>query len=156
MNIFFYKFDSKQIGTLGIAEEEENGKICRVCFGNSNSFNYTIKETPLLKKAAAQLREYFGGKRTEFDLPLFYNGTEFQRKVWQALIEIPFGETRSYKEIAEAVGSPRACRAVGMANHRNPLAIFIPCHRVVEHNGGLGGYAGGLEMKQYLLDLETL
>ena len=140
------------IGTLGIAES--GGAISRIGFGKENPHNYTEKETPLIKKAASQLDEYFAKKRIEFDLPLNYPGTDFQRSVWEALLAIPYGETRSYKDIAESVSSPRACRAVGMANHRNPLAIFIPCHRVVEHSGGLGGYAGGLDTKRYLLELE--
>jgi methylated-DNA-[protein]-cysteine S-methyltransferase len=149
MYIYFYDFP---IETLGIAESEN--AISRIYFGKENLHGCTIKETPLIKKAAAQLNEYFAGKRKTFDLPFKLNGTEFQRSVWNALLTIPYGETRSYKEIAEYIGNPRACRAVGMANHRNPLAIIIPCHRVVEHGGGLGGYAGGLDVKRYLLDLE--
>jgi methylated-DNA-[protein]-cysteine S-methyltransferase len=149
MYIYFHDFP---IGILGIAESDN--AISRIYFGNKNLHGYTIKETPLIKKAAAQLNEYFAGKRKVFDLPLKLNGTDFQRRVWNALLAIPYGETRSYKEIAEHIGNPRACRAVGMANHRNPLAIIVPCHRVVEHVGGLGGYAGGLDVKRYLLDLE--
>jgi methylated-DNA-[protein]-cysteine S-methyltransferase len=149
MYIYFYKYP---IGTLGIAES--GNAICRICFGKDTFSGYTVKETPLINKTAGQFNEYFAGKRTEFDLPLEYDGTDFQRSVWNALLAIPFGETQSYKEVAESVGSPRACRAVGMANHRNPLAVIVPCHRVVEHGGGLGGYAGGLDAKRYLLDLE--
>jgi methylated-DNA-[protein]-cysteine S-methyltransferase len=152
MYIYFYDFPHTALGTLGIAESEN--AISRICFGKDNLHGCAIKETPLLKKAAAQLNEYFVGKRKTFDLPLELNGTYFQRSAWNALLAIPYGETRSYKEIAEYIGNPRACRAVGMANHRNPLAIIVPCHRVVEHGGGLGGYAGGLDVKRYLLDLE--
>jgi methylated-DNA-[protein]-cysteine S-methyltransferase len=150
--MYIYFYDSP-IGTLGIAEYEN--AISRVCFGKETPAGYTINETPLISKAVAQLSEYFAGKRKAFDLPLKFNGTEFQRWVWNALLAIPYGETRSYKEIAEYIGNPRACRAVGMANHRNPLAIIVPCHRVVEHGGGLGGYAGGLDVKRCLLGLEN-
>ena len=108
-----------------------------------------------LKDAELQLREYFAGKRTAFDLPLSPAGTPFQRKVWAALLEIPYGEVRTYQQIAAAVGSPRACRAVGGANGANPIPILIPCHRVVPKGGGLGGYAYGADKKQYLLTLEA-
>jgi methylated-DNA-[protein]-cysteine S-methyltransferase len=101
-----------------------------------------------------QLAEYFAGDRDSFDLPLEPEGTEFQRAVWNALGEIPFGETRSYGEIAVAVGRPKAARAVGMANNRNPIAVIVPCHRVIGAGGALVGYAGGLERKTWLLDHE--
>ena len=103
-----------------------------------------------------QLDEYFAGTRTVFDFPCAPQGTPFQQKVWAALCEIPYGETRSYKQIAEAVGKPKACRAVGMANNRNPIIIVIPCHRVIGANGALTGYGGGLEMKRALLELEKV
>ena len=109
---------------------------------------------PLLRKAAAQLREYFIGARRAFTLPLAPVGTEFQQRVWEALRTIPCGETRTYKQIAEQIGRNRAYRAVGMANNRNPIAILIPCHRVIGHDGRLTGYAGGLGIKERLLDLE--
>ena len=108
----------------------------------------------LLKKAAKQLTEYFAGKRREFDLPLDFTGTGFQKKVWAALLTIPYGETRSYGEIAKQIGNPKACRAVGMANNRNPIAIICPCHRVIGADGSLVGFGGGLPAKQFLLDLE--
>jgi len=101
-----------------------------------------------------QFREYFQGKRTEFDLRLHPKGTPFQKAVWQALLEIPYGETRSYGDIARAVGRPTAVRAVGLANGRNPLPIVVPCHRVIGADGALTGYGGGLARKQKLLDLE--
>lgn len=110
--------------------------------------------TPLLLRAAEQIGEYFAGSRQSFDLPLDLRGTPFQIAVWQALGKIPYGETRSYAEIARAVGSPTACRAVGMANHRNPIPIVIPCHRVVGSDGSLVGYGGGLRIKRLLLALE--
>ena len=112
------------------------------------------RETPLLIKAAGQLREYFDGKRKSFDLPLSYHGTPFQMEDWEALLTIPYGETRSYKQIAEQIGRPRAYRAVGMANHRNPISIIVPCHRVIGHNGSLVGYGGGLAHKAFLLRFE--
>lgn len=110
--------------------------------------------TELTDLAAQQLAEYFEGKRTAFDLPLSPVGTPFQMAVWQALLEIPYGETRSYGEIAAAIGNPKASRAVGMACNRNPIWIVIPCHRVVGSNRALTGYAGGLDMKRVLLELE--
>lgn len=107
-----------------------------------------------LEAAEAQLREYFAGRRTAFDLPFDLRGTSFQRQVWNELRNIPYGATWSYRELAERVGRPAAVRAVGSANGRNPACIFIPCHRVVRTGGELGGYAGGLERKAFLLDLE--
>jgi len=101
-----------------------------------------------------QLSEYFEGKRTHFDFPLDFQGTPFQMSVWRALIDIPFGQTRSYGDIAKSVGKPGAARAVGMANHENPIAIVVPCHRVVGSDGSLTGYAGGLHLKQHLLSIE--
>lgn len=149
-NIFYYKFP---IGTVRIAEE--NGSICNISFGNESEFSNSVNEkTPLIEKAAAQLTEYFDGKRVEFDLPLALHGTNFQMSVWKALQTIPFGETRSYKEIATMVGNSKASRAIGLANHNNPIAIIVPCHRVVGQNGSLTGYAGGLPIKEYLLNLE--
>jgi methylated-DNA-[protein]-cysteine S-methyltransferase len=107
-----------------------------------------------LADAVAQLEEYFAGKRTEFDLPLKLAGTPFQRQVWLALAEIPYGNTVSYAELAAMVGRPRAFRAVGQANRSNPVPIVLPCHRVVASRGGIGGYGGGLDMKRHLLALE--
>jgi len=109
---------------------------------------------PVLVETERQLREYFAGKRRTFDLPLDFAGTEFQQKVWQALLAIPFGETRSYRQIATEIGSAKAIRAVGAANGRNPISIIAPCHRVVGSAGDLRGFAGGLERKAYLLRLE--
>jgi methylated-DNA-[protein]-cysteine S-methyltransferase len=109
---------------------------------------------PPLPETGTQLAEYAGGDRRSFALPLAPRGTEFERRVWQTLTEIPYGETRSYAEIAAAIGSPAACRAVGRANGRNPIAIVIPCHRVIGSDGSLTGYGGGLDLKRFLLDLE--
>lgn len=110
--------------------------------------------TSVLRGAAAQLAEYFKGTRREFDLPLEYPGTPFQESVWNALRAIPYGETRSYLDIAVAVGNPKACRAVGAANGKNPIALIIPCHRVIGSNGSLTGFGGGLDVKDRLLALE--
>ena len=107
-----------------------------------------------LAEAEKQLAEYFAGSRRVFDLPLSPKGSEFQKRVWKALCDIPYGETRSYQEIAEAVGNAKAARAVGLANNRNPIVILIPCHRVIGKSGKLTGYAGGLDRKQFLLKLE--
>ncbi len=108
-------------------------------------------EHAVLLRTERQLKEYFAGTRTAFDLDLEFAGTEFQNKVWSALLEIPFGETRSYAEIASAIGNPGAARAVGAANRRNPISIVAPCHRVVGSNGDLTGFAGGLGVKRFLL-----
>ena len=110
---------------------------------------------PILLETQKQLNEYFVGQRQVFDLPLDFEGTEFQQKVWQALLTIPFGETRSYKQIAEQIGNVKAVRAVGAANGKNPISIIAPCHRVVGANGKLVGFAGGLENKDVLLKLES-
>ena len=116
----------------------------------------SLRETdhPLLKDTEKQLREYFAGNRKVFDLPLDPQGTEFQKLVWQALRDIPFGATRSYGEIARVIGRPKAARAVGMANHVNPIVIVVPCHRVIGADGRLTGYGGGLDKKEYLLKHE--
>lgn len=109
---------------------------------------------PVLCRTEMQLTEYFAGTRTDFSIPLDLKGTDFQRRVWQALLTIPFGETRSYAQIARQIGSPKAFRAMGAANGRNPVSIIIPCHRAIGSDGTLHGFAGGLEAKRYLLALE--
>jgi methylated-DNA-[protein]-cysteine S-methyltransferase len=111
------------------------------------------EESPVLKEAATQLEEYFAGERTDFDVPLELDGTDFQREVWSELTRIPYGETISYGELARRVGRPRGPRAVGQANGQNPIAIIVPCHRVVASNG-IGGYGGGFTCKRALLALE--
>ncbi|MBC3412321.1 MULTISPECIES: methylated-DNA--[protein]-cysteine S-methyltransferase [Pseudomonas] len=111
-------------------------------------------DNAVLRETARQLGEYFAGQRRTFDLPLDFVGTEFQRQVWAALLAIPFGETRSYRDIAQRIGNPQAVRAVGAANGRNPISIIAPCHRVIGASGSLTGFAGGLPAKQYLLALE--
>jgi methylated-DNA-[protein]-cysteine S-methyltransferase len=111
-------------------------------------------KNPITEEAARQLTAYFNKTLMEFDLPLEAKGTQFQHKVWQALLQIPYGETASYLDIANAIGNPKAVRAVGMANGRNPIAIVVPCHRIIGSNKALTGYAGGLPRKQFLLNLE--
>ena len=111
-------------------------------------------DNPVLLETERQLTEYFAGQRDRFELELEFTGTDFQKQVWRALLTIPFGETRSYSQIAQQIGNPSAVRAVGAANGRNPISIIAPCHRVIGASGGLTGFAGGLEAKQYLLALE--
>ena len=143
------------IGILGLTDDGQGlsriflrreGAVCDLPEG----------ETPLTAWAAAQLEEYFAGRRSIFTVPLAPQGTEFQLAVWKALRDIPYGQTRTYSEIAGAVGRPRAARAVGMANHDNPLLIMTPCHRVIGKNGALTGFACGLEVKRRLLELEGI
>lgn len=137
---------------LGVISIESSGEaILSVGFGAKEA---TKEQCSLNFLAQEQLREYFEGKRREFTLPLAPKGTPFYQKVWQALLQIPYGETRSYGQIAAQLGSPKASRAVGMANHNNPIAILIPCHRVIGADGRLVGYASGLGVKEALLKLE--
>ena len=113
------------------------------------------REPEALAEVATQLGEYFAGGRRAFDLELSMNGNPFERRVWEELVEIPYGETASYGAIAQRIGAPSAARAVGLANGRNPIALIVPCHRVIGANGSLTGYGGGLERKRFLLDLEA-
>ena len=112
------------------------------------------QQHPMLHQVKQQLKEYFAGQRQQFDLPLDFQGTAFQQQVWQALLQIPYGETRSYKQIAFQLGNEKAVRAVGAANGKNPISIIAPCHRVIGSGGALVGFAGGLDKKQILLSLE--
>ncbi|MCC3865378.1 methylated-DNA--[protein]-cysteine S-methyltransferase [Terrisporobacter petrolearius] len=149
-NIFFYE---TEIGIIGI---RENNKAITDIFFSKVDTNDNIEETDLIKECFKQLKEYFEGNRRDFDLPLETRGTEFQKKVWDELLKIPYGETKSYKDIAIAVGNEKACRAIGMANNKNHIPIIIPCHRVIGSNGKLVGYAGGLNVKEKLLNIENL
>src|ERR1039457_5953216 len=108
----------------------------------------------VMRAYVRELEEYFAGKRREFSFPLDLRGTDFQLACWRALLELPYGDTRSYRDIAQAIGQPHACRAVGMSNNRNPVAIVVPCRRVIASSGSLCGYGGGLDAKRKLLDLE--
>ncbi len=123
--------------------------------GESEDMGKNLEDSGLLTRAEAELQEYFAGKRKSFDLPLHPPGTEFQKQVWEALQKIPYGETRTYGEVAQAIGRPKACRAVGGANNKNPIMLFIPCHRVIGSDGSLTGFAGGLDMKRRLLEMEA-
>ncbi|NOX38013.1 MAG: methylated-DNA--[protein]-cysteine S-methyltransferase [Calditrichaeota bacterium] len=114
------------------------------------------EDHPVLQTAIAQLQEYFAGRRRQFTVPVHLEGTPFQRRVWQALQEIPFGRVISYRMLAGRIGQPAAVRAVGQANRKNPIPIIVPCHRVINHNGKPGGYAGGLDIKRKLLALEGI
>lgn len=149
----YYTYDTP-VGELTICCQDET--VTEVLFGRVVPKGSCRKEvrTELSDRVAAQLSEYFAGERRQFDLPLQPEGTEFQKKVWEALRAIPYGETRSYKEIAVQIGDEKATRAVGMANNKNPLPILVPCHRVIGADGSLTGYAGGLEIKKKLLELE--
>lgn len=151
-DIFFY---DTVIGNIGIAGQ--NNHITNVFFQgewNLGNKEFSIKETELLREAGRQLSEYLRGECRSFSLPLAPLGTDFMKNVWKCLCDIPYGKTKSYKEIAVAAGNPKACRAVGLANNSNPIPLFIPCHRVIGANGKLTGYRGGLEIKQQLLELE--
>ena len=129
----------------------ENDKPNRVRLGTMTQDD----SHPVLRETQKQLADYFAGKRRAFDMPLDFKGTDFQKKVWSALLTIPFGETRSYAQIAQQIGSPKAVRAVGAANGKNPISIIAPCHRVIGANGKLTGFAGGLTVKARLLGLEV-
>lgn len=147
------RYVETEIGLIGIREKDQG--ITEIFFADQEmEQQQTEQPTELLLRAEKQLLEYLAGKRTTFDLPLTPIGTEFQKSVWNALQTIPYGQTASYKMIAEQIGKPKACRAVGLANNRNPIVIVIPCHRVIGSNGRLVGYGGGLPIKQHLLELE--
>ncbi|MDR1810824.1 MAG: methylated-DNA--[protein]-cysteine S-methyltransferase [Prevotella sp.] len=139
------------VGLLKIEEEDENIVALRIVSSQEKAAENT---SPLLEEAKKQLSEYFSGKRFNFDLPLKQSGTPFQQKAWNYLATIPYGKTVSYKNEAEATGSPKSCRAIGSANGKNNIAIIVPCHRVVNTGGKLGGYAYGLDVKRKLLELE--
>ncbi len=140
-------------GKLKVVYEGDKILSIKWYFGESEVENH---KTELTDRVIAQLEEYLKGERTQFDFAYELRGTDFQLKVWSALEKIPYGETRSYKEIATAIGNPKASRAVGMANNRNPMSIVVPCHRVVGANGKLVGYAGGLDVKVKLLNIESI
>lgn len=140
------------MGPITIKEQE--GSLRLLKFGVHEIEDCIYQRNELLDETTRQLEEYFTRKRQKFSIPFCIKGTKFQEKVWSALCCIPYGETRSYQEIAIMIQKEQACRAVGMANHNNPIAIIIPCHRVIGKHGSLVGYAGGLERKMQLLELE--
>ena len=141
------------VGWLTLLEAE--GSLVSLRFGQWEAEDAKIENTPLLREAQAQLSAYFAGRLYQFGLPLAPTGSAFQKQCWAVLQTIPYGHTFTYKQQAQAIGKPGAARAVGMANHYNPLPIFIPCHRVVGTNGKPTGYSGGLLIKRFLLELET-
>jgi len=150
MPIYYYQ---TCIGLLGISEE--NHSVTGVYFADRNKpAGGELGETALIKEAYHQLDAYLSGRLREFSLPLKLDGTEFMLKVWFELQKIPYGQTVTYGQIAKGIGNEKACRAVGMANNRNPIPIIIPCHRVIGANGKLVGFGGGLDLKQKLLDIE--
>lgn len=140
------------MGPLTVASTDKG--IASIQFGKSVPDGAIAEESAARETVKQQLTEYFQGTRTRFELPLDIEGTPFQRAVWDELLRIPYGETRSYGDIARAIGKPGAARAVGLANHDNPVAVVIPCHRVVGRDGSLTGYAGGLHLKAQLLSIE--
>ena len=140
------------VGALTILAGE-NG-IQAIKFGEDEKVKSAGKASEMTRRAVKELEEYFQGKRKEFTVPCVPEGTDFQKRVWEALTRIPYGVTRTYKEIAVEIGNSRASRAVGMTNHKNPVPIIIPCHRVIGSDGRLTGYAGGLGVKEFLLNLE--
>lgn len=154
----FYTFMDSPVGRLKLVASDKG--LAAVLWKNDSPRRVHLTDLvkdidhPVLRQAEKQLREYFAGKRRSFSLPLDMQGTPFQKNVWHALLEIPFGETRSYGELARLLGRPSASRAVGAANGRNPLSIVVPCHRVIGTSGKLTGFAGGLETKAHLLELE--
>jgi len=150
--LYYYQ---TELGRVGIAEE--GGLLSALYLGKEPPVQRTeteIRETHLLREAAAQLGGYLSRRLKEFSLPLAPTGTPFMQEVWAELRRIPYGQTASYKEIAQRIGRPQAQRAVGLANNRNPLPIFIPCHRVIGADGSLVGFSDGLELKRFLLELE--
>lgn len=147
--VYFCKYQFENISLYLVATETH---LINIQFTQPQKA--LLQTTELLSMATIQLDEYFQGKRTIFSLPFKLTGTPFQLAVWKELQNIPYGKTTSYKEIAQKINKPKAYRAVGMANNKNPLPIIIPCHRVIGSNGKLIGYAGGLKLKNYLLELE--
>ncbi len=150
MKYIYYK--DTPIARIGI--QEEDGKITKLGF-NLPKEACEEKKTPLIQEAFKQIDEYIKGKRKTFNLPINPKGTQFRKRVWEELIKIPYGQTVSYGTIANRIRNPKASRAVGGANNKNPIAIIIPCHRVIGSNGKLVGYASGLQIKQKLLEIEN-
>jgi len=135
---------------------EEDGALIKLSFRAEYRAEAEVKKTDVLKQAERELREYFNGARKRFTVPLKFSGTPFQIAVWEALLRIPYGEVRSYRQIAEMTGSKKAYRAVGQAVHNNPVVIMIPCHRVIASDGSIGGFAEGIELKMKLLSYENV
>jgi methylated-DNA-[protein]-cysteine S-methyltransferase len=155
----FYKTMGSPVGVLTLVASDKG--VAAILWENDDPGRVRLgpleedRNHPLLLETERQLKDYFAGRLERFSLPLEFNGTDFQKKVWAALTTIPFGETRSYAEIARQIGHPAAVRAVGAANGRNPISIVAPCHRVIGSDGKLTGFAGGLEAKAFLLRMES-
>lgn len=153
-----YQKTPSPIGDIYIVADNHHLKaitfICNWEAEKEKMGELTCESNDIIRQTQTQLKEYFAMERTEFDLPLSFPGTEFQQKTWQALLTIPYGETRSYSDQATLIDNPKAVRAVGRTNGLNPIAIVAPCHRVIGKSGKLTGYAGGLDKKKFLLDLE--
>ncbi len=149
----FFDLLPSPLGELTICADDSG--ITAVAFPGEIACHGAANPNALVRKAVAQLQGYFAGRRTVFDLPLHAGGTRFQRAVWRALCAVPYGSTASYGDIAVAIGSPRAARAVGLANGQNPIAILVPCHRIIGSSGTLTGFAGGIAAKRHLLALES-
>lgn len=152
--MIYQHFEETAIGYVGVAVDGDHIIKLSLPHEPLEITGAVNRQTPLLRQVFRQLQEYLARQRKVFELPIAPAGTDFMRAVWDELVAIPYGETRTYAEIAAAVGAPRACRAVGQANHRNPIPIIIPCHRVIGSGGSLVGYGGGLELKRRLLALE--
>jgi len=152
--ITFYRLLPYQAGILGLVASDQGLEQIRF-EGSVAEDAQKCEEHPILRETARQLEAYFAGDLRIFDLPLKLNGTPFQLRVWNALLEIPYGQTRSYLQQARTIGAPDAIRAVGAANGRNPIPIVVPCHRVIGSNGKLTGFGGGLPLKRWLLDHES-
>lgn len=149
-NKYYYSFS---IGEIGICEEE--GFITDIFFRKLKDVDGEICETETISDCSKQIEEYLKGNREDFDIQVKTDGTDFQKRVWKALLNIGYGRTASYREIAENIGNPKAARAVGMANNKNPIIIIIPCHRIIGADGSLTGYAGGVDIKRKLLEIEN-
>jgi len=160
--VYYSSFNSALLKKVFVASTEKG--VCAVDFLKTEKAflrelkrKFTgkiVKDDPKNKKAIGQLRKYLKGELQRFDCKVNFEGTPFQKKVWSALMRIPYGQTRSYQEIAKSIGHPKAFRAVGNANGRNSVPLIVPCHRVIESNGGLGGFGHGIEVKKRLLNLE--
>jgi len=148
----YYSRISSPVGSLLLAVSERG--LVALQFSGRRIPAGWVESEEKIAPFARQLEEYFAGRRRQFNLPLDLRGTDFQKRCWRALLKIPYGETRSYADIARAIGKPSAVRAVGLANGQNPIAIIVPCHRVIGSDGSLTGYGGGLENKRRLLELE--
>ena len=154
----YYQQVASPVGPLHILADDIHLKAISFSINREqthrSSTNIQCKSNTIIATTYLQLQEYFAGERTEFNLPITFTGTEFQKQTWRALLSIPYGETRSYSEQAILIGNPKAVRAVGRTNGLNPIGIVVPCHRVIGMSGKLTGYAGGLDVKKFLLNLE--